>query len=91
MNRAFADDGLYHFTSVSMADRTRHGSSSSLEADDLRISSVIVDEHKGDNNSVHHFNVPSLVHIQFICSSYATKNIEPHPSPITNFLSEVGM
>lgn len=52
MNRAFADDGLYHFTSLSMADRTTHDSSSSLEADSLRISSVIVDEHKGQSSAV---------------------------------------
>lgn len=47
MNRAFADDGVFHFTSPSMIDRTRRGSNASIEPEDLRISSVIVDEQKG--------------------------------------------
>ena len=41
MNRTFPDYGVYHFTSPSLI---HYGSSSSLEADHLRISSVIVDE-----------------------------------------------
>lgn len=49
MNRAFADEGMFHFTSLSMADRTRHGSSSSLEVEDLRISSIIVNANTDTN------------------------------------------
>lgn len=48
MNRVFADYGVFHFTSPSLIARQRHGSSSSIEAEDLRISSVIVDEQRGE-------------------------------------------
>jgi len=48
MNRTFVDFGMFHFTSNSMIDKRNQGSSTSLvEIDDLRISSVIVDEHRG--------------------------------------------
>lgn len=56
MNRAFKDDGVFHFSSQSMIDRTRHGSDSSIEAEDLRISSVIVDEQRGLCSSPQHLH-----------------------------------